>query len=1171
MAVTLASLDNSEAKTAARRTVNYLTNRMTIEKLSAPSHGKDERITKIADDESNVIKISELLYALSYVTASVASTEPLVSSLADHLRDGMSENRGWTYFLTDGRMSPQLLPTAYAIRGLAAHGFDVQEPIQFLMHELEFSAGQQRQTDISVRVLCIFVLSFLPSRPENVQESKLRGWLARLWTQLEPLLGQDLEANIEYSDGDSHYYVRVPWQLYLICTASRLKPFRCFAAALAQRRLSSIVRAAGSEQGFFYPHSGDRVSTRTNGILYDVLCLIREEVRSKALLVDAVPGCRHRPSVLRFTTSEDSAHHRHSSNHRVVHLVLDSSTIRLVCRPGPWICRCSHAPSADGTQGYSVVAHFRDILYGEIEIPTYLMRFLRLPEFVRLRGVRLSNVDSIEFKDFNAPTRWEHGIGVACLALHYAECRPALPEAIKLEIFLAALLHDVATPPFAHTAEYVLKDFDHELETHNILSRTISPDSFPDLAVFQSELPGFYKACLDLARDRKVPLDPDEVARMVIGQGPLGYLISGTLDLDNADNVTRACLYMGIDVDRRLPLRLAEWLAGHDTPPVDLDKVSNPDVQLWRDYRRRLYSAFFESSSDELGRQAFLQHLMRRSIEAGVPRRQLVWNTDEGLLSRMSTVEESAEKGYAPLPDLVRRYRLIEQTQEVFSVPIRDEETLRVLRLPQAVSWIEKTLSGPYFEPLVMVAARRFSKELETLFPTSPVGALLAFKVGGPLEWKHLDDQIRSGLPSNLTPAQLRDALGRAIADKIPVWVRDRPWLARDPQEHARAAEVLNSVGDWSFYLSRNDSFHVYPSTFVHAIPASLINALGVKGELVLDPFGGTGQTAIEAIKYGGKAISADANSIATLIAKSRLTFLSAEDRAGLRSISAHDISMADCEDIPDFAFREKWFDADTLRELARIRSFITGWNDDISAQFMKACFSAILTSATGRKGEQHGFFADNTPLGSKLSSPPYRTAIEDFIRKLRRNIELLERLYSFLEKSDRDPAAELNRARALRQDAREATPKDYGIDPNSAAAIITSPPYLCTTDYSLGLRLSYYWLNPLGLDADFASEMGARRQRFSPERAIRNYLDDFALFGKRASALVRPGGYLAMVLGVSQAKAFEGKDVLGPVDKSLEASGFTIIWSRWRPIYWHRNHGYQRLRTERISVHALE
>jgi len=55
---------------------------------------------------------------------------------------------------------------------------------------------------------------------------------------------------------------------------------------------------------------------------------------------------------------------------------------------------------------------------GSPHIPKTTRNWFRLPEFVRLRGVRLSNVDSFQFKDFNGPTRWDHCVAVAALAVH---------------------------------------------------------------------------------------------------------------------------------------------------------------------------------------------------------------------------------------------------------------------------------------------------------------------------------------------------------------------------------------------------------------------------------------------------------------------------------------------------------------------------------------------------------------------------------------------------------------------------------------------------------------------------------------------------------------------------------------------------------------------------------
>jgi hypothetical protein len=817
------------------------------------------------------------------------------------------------------------------------------------------------------------------------------------------------------------------------------------------------------------------------------------------------------------------------------------------------------------------VIEFSDILYGRIELPDWIEPFLHLPEFVRLRGVRLSNVDSYQFKDFNGPTRWDHGVAVAALAIRCAKTG-GLSETDTVHLALAGLLHDVATPPFGHTAEYVLDNFDHELETQRLLTSVASEHTAPDMPIYMSELPRFRIACRLLSKKLGVPVDADEIARMVTGEGERGYLVAGTLDLDNADNVTRACLYLGLEVDRSVPLRLAEWLAGQSSRPMNLSEIDNPAVQQWVRYRSELYRIFFESSDRELGRQAFLQHLIRRTLLTNISRRQIVWNTDEGLLAAMASVDDDSRE-WPGLSEMVQRYRLMENTYKVLEIGIDDEDTLRALRLPQAAMWIEQQLSTPELEPFVFVYARRFggSSQATDLLPPA-LGVLSVHKLGGEPHYFHFPEWIRAGLPHKIEGKRLRSAIHEVVRRKIPDWVKTRPWLTRTARRDQSAIANLNAVGDWGFRLSKNEGIHAYPATFVHAIPAALINALGLKGELIVDAFGGTGQTAVEVIKSGGRAVSADSNSIATLAARARLTYLSVKERNSLRAISSERLSKARIVEAPKFHLINKWHHRQTIEEICRVKGLIEGQRSDNVKQFLTACLSAILPATTARRGKEHGFFADNTPLSKSQSSPPYQDVFELFTQKIQRNLDIIERLYAFIEANDRSAQHEMERARVVRLDARRAMPEEYGVLAGSVDGIITSPPYLCMADYTLGQRLSYYWLCQSSLEADFSDELGARRLRSNPGQAREKYWEGLSAFAEKAALLLRKGGYLATVLGAPVATAFvDTGDIHDSYDKVLEARGFTQLWKHWRAIHWHRNHGYQRLQRERISVHIFD
>jgi hypothetical protein len=152
-----------------------------------------------------------------------------------------------------------------------------------------------------------------------------------------------------------------------------------------------------------------------------------------------------------------------------------------------------------------------------------------------------------------------------------------------------------------------------------------------------------------------------------------------------------------------------------------------------------------------------------------------------------------------------------------------------------------------------------------------------------------------------------------------------------------------------------------------------------------------------------------------------------------------------------------------------------------------------------------------------------------------------------------------------------EATPETYGLSEGIVDALITSPPYLCMADYALGQRLSYEWLAPTLMSVDFERELGARRLRLKrqPDSVIAAYYKGLDSFAAIAERVVRRGGYVAVILGQPGSKEFRDAEAAAHLDKALQARGFERLWQKDRMIHWHRNHGYARLKTERVSVHV--
>ena len=269
----LGDCDREECRAIVRRLVSYCEASFNIGTTSPLPNEFDVK----AEDKENTIKLAELLYGLSFVTTAQADSGTLIEAIAKRLNQSIIGDQGWGYFIGD--KNPELLPTAYAIRGLARNGYDTTNPRKFLLDTLSRRAQSSTAShaDLTTVIACAYCLTFAPN-VEAVQKPILREAFLSVWPFTEPLLEEDIEQNVEYWRGDDTYYVRIPFQLYLLALASEYSQWR-FAGFRAQHRLKCILVALRSNS-FKYPYSGIYLSSRTNSIAFDALTDIRERIRN---------------------------------------------------------------------------------------------------------------------------------------------------------------------------------------------------------------------------------------------------------------------------------------------------------------------------------------------------------------------------------------------------------------------------------------------------------------------------------------------------------------------------------------------------------------------------------------------------------------------------------------------------------------------------------------------------------------------------------------------------------------------------------------------------------------------------------------------------------------------------------------------------------------------------
>jgi hypothetical protein len=198
------------------------------------------------------------------------------------------------------------------------------------------------------------------------------------------------------------------------------------------------------------------------------------------------------------------------------------------------------------------------------------------------------------------------------------------------QLLLAALLHDVVNPAFGHSVEHVVskEGFKHESSFEILLfGRRTEPYKYRSATLE----PIYFGSYLELASKINEETLRD-VAKIIGGEGRLGSLINGTMDLDNIDNVFRLAYHIGIVNSGKVPLSLARslWVEGGS---LVIKEKAVPFVEEWYNVRRKLYSFLLLNPEEFSGKC-----MLRAAIELAKEKNKHAFNwydTDFDLLRKL--------------------------------------------------------------------------------------------------------------------------------------------------------------------------------------------------------------------------------------------------------------------------------------------------------------------------------------------------------------------------------------------------------------------------------------------------------------------------------------------------------------------------------------------------------
>lgn len=276
---------------------------------------------------------------------------------------------------------------------------------------------------------------------------------------------------------------------------------------------------------------------------------------------------------------------------------------------------------------------------------------------------------------------------------------------------------------------------------------------------------------------------------------------------------------------------------------------------------------------------------------------------------------------------------------------------------------------------------------------------------------------------------------------------------------------------DWDFagedtqYLTHG--LHPYPARMVPQIARRLIKRFASKGDVVLDPFCGSGGVLVEARLAGLNAVGIDINPLACLIAEikskpinpsilqSHWKILKAKIAREMGAFKLREIDI----EIPDFSGTnmEYWFKSATMKELAIVRRNIETIKEQWVRKFFEVPFSLTVRDVSGTKKREYKLY--------RIPDDEWRQYCPDVLTTFVRHVEKsIQKMKEFYKECDKDGFS-----RVFMADTRNLFTENFPEDGNKLLKdfppkiIITSPPYgdsRTTVAYGQYSRLSSLWLN---------------------------------------------------------------------------------------------------------------
>jgi DNA modification methylase len=349
-------------------------------------------------------------------------------------------------------------------------------------------------------------------------------------------------------------------------------------------------------------------------------------------------------------------------------------------------------------------------------------------------------------------------------------------------------------------------------------------------------------------------------------------------------------------------------------------------------------------------------------------------------------------------------------------------------------------------------------------------------------------------------------------------------------------------------YISHG--YYTYPAKFIPQLAARLIREFSREGDVVVDPFMGSGTTVLEAIVHGRLGVGVDVNPVAHLIAHVKATPLQPEavrrvyDQLAEELQSTTRVRVA----LPKHERIAYWFPIDQRKRLAFLLKRIGKIRPTALRDFFLVAFAQVLKSCSIWSQRMVKPMRD---LQKKPADP-----FAAFLRHARYMLRQNEAFWETVPQRVRQSKS-MRDIRVIEcADARRLPVKD-----GAAALVVTSPPYVTSYEYADLHQLAALWFefyeslpefrrrfigtahserSRIDLASPIAERICAELGETKKSREVRNYFADLLECFREMRRTLKRGGKACIVIGNTE---LQGVKILNAEVflQQLQSLGFGI------------------------------